>query len=142
MVWFRSLWDAGVVSRHRAGILALALTLGSLSPLGMAETMPKLYDCGDRQMKVSEPKNGILAGQIEDFSVEISVRERSGSLPASLHVTVTGPKPDSPSTTTGARLVPEALDAACRIVTRYYKSLEAPSRDDLVKQLDDFYDQL
>lgn len=138
MVRHRSLRDAGVI----VGFLALTLTLGSLSTAAMAETTPKVYDCGDRKMEVSEPKDGVLTAHTEDFEVEISASERTGSLPAILRVKVTGPKPDSPPTTTGARLVPEALDAACRIVARYYKSLEAPSRDDLAKQLADFYDQL
>ena len=92
-------------------------------------------------MEVSEPKDRILQARVEDFDVEISIRERQGTVGARFLVTVTGPKAN-PGTQTSARSVPEALDSACRIITRYYTSLEEPSGDDLAKQLNEFYDQL
>ena len=122
-------------------LLGLIVALGSLSTVAMAETAPKTYDCGDRKMEVSEPKDGVLEARVEDFDVEISIRERQGTVGARFLVTVMGPKAN-PGTQTSARSVPEALDSACRIITRYYKSLEEPSGDDLAKQLNEFYDQL
>lgn len=131
----------GDAKQRPVRLLGLIVALGSLSTVAIAETMPKTYDCGDRKMEVSEPKDGVLKARIEDFDIEISIRDRQGTVGARFLVTVTGPKAN-PGTQTSARLVPEALDSACRIVTRYYKSLEEPSEDDLAKQLTEFYDQL
>ena len=131
----------GDAKQRPVRLLGLIVALGSLSTVAMTETMPKTYDCGDRKMEVSEPKDGVLKARIEDFDIEISIRDRQGTVGARFSVTVTGPKAN-PRTQTSARLVPEALDSACRIVTRYYKSLEEPTEDDLAKQLTEFYDQL
>lgn len=125
-------------------LLGLIVALGSLISLAMAETAPKkAYDCGDWKIEVSEPKDRVLQAHVEDFDVEISIRERQGTVGARFLVTVKGPKANpGTQTQTSARSVPEALDSACRIIARYYKSLEEPSGDDLAKQLNEFYDQL
>ena len=133
--------DEGEAKLQPVLVLALVVTLGSLSTLAMAETMPKVYDCGDRKMEIFEPKDGVLKARIEDFNVEISIRERRGTVGARYSVTVTGPKAN-PGTQTNAQLVPEAIDSACRIVARYYKSLEESSEEALAKKLVEFYDQL
>ena len=133
--------DEGRAKQQHVQFLALLVTLGSLNTLAMAETMPKVYDCGDRKMEVFEPMDGALKAHIEDFDVEISIRGRRGTVGARFAVSVTGPKAN-PGTQTSAQSVPEAFDAACRIVARYYKSLEQPSEEALAKQLVEFYDEL
>ena len=137
-------WSAnrgGETRRRTVRLLGVIVMLGCLSIVVTAETMSKTYECGDRKMEVSEPKDRILQARVEDFDVEISIRERQGTVGARFLVTVTGPKANT-RTQTSARSVPEALDSACRIIARYYKSLEEPSGDDLARQLNEFYDQL
>ena len=133
--------EGGEAKQQPTGAVALFVTLVSFSTLAMAETRPKVYDCGDRKMEVFEPEGGVLKARIDDFDVEISIRERHGTVGARFSVTVTGPKAH-PGTQTSARSVPVALDSACRIVARYYKSLEEPSEEALAKQLIEFYEQL
>ena len=127
--------------QHALWLLVPVVALGSLCAPLIADTTPKVYDCGERKMELSEPKGGILEAQIEDFRVEISIVERHGTLAARYTVSVTGPRA-GPGTQTSAREVTEALNSACRIVAQYYKSLEQPSAEDLEKQLLEFYDEL
>ena len=131
----------GEAAHQTVPVLALVITLASLSALATAEPIPKFYDCGNRKMEVFQPKDGVLKARIKDFDVEISVRARHGSLGARYSVIVSGPRAN-PGTQTSARQVPEALDSACRIIARYYESLQEPSEEALAKQLIEFYDQL
>lgn len=137
-------WSAnrgGETRRRTVRLLGVIVMLGCLSIVVTAETMSKTYECGDRKMEVSEPKHGVLKASIERFEVTISVVERQGTVAARFRVIVKGPDADS-GTQTDVRSVPEALDSACRIVAAYYRSLEAPSGEELAKQLIEFYDQL
>ena len=52
--------EEGEAKQQPVGAVALFVTAVSLSTLAMAETMPKVYDCGDRKMEVFEPEGGIL----------------------------------------------------------------------------------
>ena len=101
-----------------------------------AGTSSKTYDCGDRKIELSEPKDGVMDARIEAFAVEISVRERSGTVPPMFSVDVVG------LASTSASELLEALDAACRIVARHHEVLKAPSEGALAKQLGEFYDSL
>ena len=132
---------SGRTRRHSTRFVVPVVALGLFCASAIADTTPKVYDCGGRKMELSEPKDGILQARIEDFSVEITIKERRGTVAARYIVSVTGPRA-GPGTQTNAREVSEALDSACRIVAQYYKSLEQPSAEDLAKELLEFYDDL
>ena len=132
---------SGRTRQHSIRFVVPVFALGLFCALAIADTTPKVYDCGDRKIELLVPKDGTLQARIEDFSVEITIKERRGTVPARYMVSVRGPQAD-PGTQTTAREVTEALNSACRIVAQYYKSLEQPSAEDLAKELLEFYDEL
>lgn len=141
MAGIRSASRPGRMRDHSIQSVVPVVALVLFCASAIADTVPKVYDCGDRKMQLSKPQDGTLQGRIEDFSVEITIKERRGTVAARYMVSVSGPRA-GPGTQTSAREVAEALNSACRIVAQYYKSLEQPSAEDLAKDLHQFYDDL
>ena len=109
-----------------AGVAVLALAASAMSEEPKVDY--KLYEYQGEKFEVSEPQDGRIAVRGQGLTAYITVHDATGTYRETLD-----------GWGTDQNTLKGALDAACRrIVTKSKK----PSKDVLLKGLDDFYESL
>ena len=122
--------------------LLLGLALASLPSTPVSADPVKVTLCEQWPVEVSPPADGVLVARFDQFRVDVSVTDRTYDDPAAYSFKLWDEDDVLRRHGIAMSTPQDAIQAACLSAAAYYDTLTTPSRQDLLKALDRYFEGL